>query len=249
MRTAVGLFDSHERAENAFAELRQLGFTDENLTLLSPGSDDVAFVEDMGREGSRMRKALGGVVGGVMGGTGGGMMGAAVASFFAPGVGPVLALGFVAAAVAAVGGAVVGVEVGDELDRVLHASLPREELFFYEEALRRGRTVVVGVSEDERQLEAARRLLADTGAETLESARSQWWTGVHDSDAAGTDTAEETLYRQGFEAALEPGARGRSYEEALDYLKAHHPELWERDAFREGFARGQAYYKSLASDS
>jgi len=250
MRTVVGIFDSQEDAERAFAKLQEVGFSNERLTLLSPGTGDVESVKTPEREGSRMRKALGGVVGGMMGGTGGGVMGAAVASFFAPGVGPVLAMGFVAAAVAAVGGAMVGVEVGDELDRIMRAGLPKEELFFYEDALRQGRTVVIGLAEDDEQLVSARSVLAGEGAEPLDVARAKWWVKLRKAEtveAPAAGAADETPYRQGLEAALEPGARGKSYDEALDYLKAHHPDLWEQEAFRQGFERGYAYYRRLTS--
>ena len=59
---------------------------------------------------------------------------------------------------------------------------------------------------------------------------------------------DEVYYRKGFEAALSPGARGKTYEEAQDYLtRVYH--ISEGDAaFRRGFERGREHYESFLSN-
>lgn len=247
MRTAVGIFPSRADASRACEELEKLGLTEDRLTMLQPASADIESVPTTDAEPPGIGAALGGVAGGAAGVSGGGLVGSAVASFFVPGVGPIAAIGFAAAAAGAAG-AVAGASAGKELDRILSTGLPKDELFFYEDALRQGRSVLIAVSDDEGQLDAARRLLAKEGAEALDAARHEWWIGLQDSQSAEYEipeagAADAASYRLGFEAALEPGARGRRYEEALDYLKNRHPHHAAQDAFRRGFENGQAYYE------
>lgn len=249
MRTAVGIFPSREDAKRAFEGLRGSGFDVERLALLSPETSDMDAVPTTEAEAPGIGKALGGVVGGAAGLAGGGLLGAAATSLLVSGVGPVLAIGFVAAAGGA-GGIVAGASAGDELDRRLSTGLPKDEVFFYEDALRKGRTVLIGLSDDEERLEAARQLLAREGAEALDAARRDWWIGVRDAENTEYEipeagTADESSYRLGFETALEPGARGKSYDEAIEYLKQRHPRLSTQEAFRRGFERGQEYHHNM----
>src|SRR5262249_48525138 len=167
---------------------------------------------------------IGGVVGAATGLSWGGMTAPAVASIFMPGVGPVIALGFVFTALSGIVGAAVGAAAGGALEQSLDTGLPQDELFVYEEALRQGRIVVIVLAEDETRAEMARDVLARAGAESLDAAREQWWVGLRDAEEAAYDAPDgefariESTYRTGFEAALRPQLRGRSYEEAGDYL-------------------------------
>jgi hypothetical protein len=53
-------------------------------------------------------------------------------------------------------------------------------LFVYKDALRQGRTVVVATVNDEREARAAQKIMAGTGAESIDPARKQWWIGLRD---------------------------------------------------------------------
>src|SRR5262249_20036335 len=59
-----------------------------------------------------------------------------------PGVGPVTAVGVLGGAVLAAAGATVVSAAGGSLENSISEGLPEDELFVYEEALRKGRTVV-----------------------------------------------------------------------------------------------------------
>ena len=164
-------------------------------------------------------KAIGSVVGGAVG-LGAGAM---IANLVLPGVGPVLALMFGAAA-GGLSGAVAGAAAGGALENVLSIGVPKDEIFFYEDALRQGRAVVIGLSEREDQIEAGRDVLDKAGAESLDAAREKWWIGLRDAEAIGYSKPEdfkqaETTFRCGFAAALEPAMRGRSFDEAAEYLR------------------------------
>jgi len=195
-----------------------------------------------------MGAALGGVVGGAIGASG--LMSTAVISTLIPGVGPIAAIGFVSLAlVGLLGGALVGATVGGALESALSDSLPKDEIFVYEDALRQGRTVLIVATEDASQAEAARVALTQAGAESLDAARDAWWVGLRDAEAE-TYTAQdwdfakdEDVYRRGFEAALRADIAGKSYTDVVGYLQVHYPEVYSSAAFQRGYARGQAYYE------
>jgi len=251
MKTVVGIFTSRIDAEQAIERLRALGIAEDRINYLTPGSstaqlDDVPTTD---AEQPGVGQALGGVVGGVTGASGG-LLGAAVASVFVPVVGPVTAIGLAAAALLGLGGAVAGVAAGGALDRALSEGLPKDELFIYNDALRQGRTVVIVVTDDAEE-ERAQEVLVQAGAESLDAARERWWLGLRDAEAetytaqGGDFARDERLYRRGFEAALHAGASGRPYEEVLEYLRTYYADEYGEEAFRRGYARGQAYHERL----
>ncbi len=93
--------------------------------------------------------------------------------------------------------------------------------------------------------------MEQSGAEGVDSAREDWWVGLRDAEeehytAHGRDfKSAEPSYRNGFEVAWRPQTRGKSYQEAVDYLMANYPDAYRSDAFRLGYERGQAYYQGL----
>ena len=123
-------------------------------------------------------------------------------------------------------------------------------LFVYQDALRRSRSVLIALVEDEATAERTRALLRRAGAEDIDTARERWWIGLRDAErehyrADGDEfTADETAYRRGFEAALHPETRGKSWDQALGRNGARNSEA---AAFRRGFERGRAYRQRLVT--
>jgi hypothetical protein len=230
METVVGVFGSRGNAQRACEELRSNGFDPTRLSLMTPASTerDVHSVPASPTEQPGMGAAMGGAVGGALG--------MATASLVIPGVGPIIAIGLAAAA--------AGAAAGRALEHNLSEGLPADEVFFYEDALRRGRSVLVAFAEDGDQREAARAVMQTTGAETLDAAREHWWVGLRDAEEAAYDggsfKADEVPFRRGFETALHPAWRGKSYDEAAGALRKQYPEA-SGHSFRRGFERGQAY--------
>ena len=254
MRTVAGIFNSYEDAGRAVDNLRSIGIPEDHINLLAPGTSEEeldATVPTTETEQPGMGKTLGGAVGGALGVAGGMHIGAAAASLFVPGVGPVLAAGILGAALLGVGGAAAGAVAGDAVEDNLAAGLPHDELYVYEDALRRGRAVVLAVADDDAQGEAARGVLGQSGAESLDAARESWWVGLRDAEEeeytgqGGDFKTDEALYRRGFEAALHPKARARSYETATTFLRERYSDSYAEDAFRRGYERGQTYQRSL----
>jgi len=251
MEPVVGIFTSRQGVEHAIERMRALGISQDHLNCLLPGASNAQLetVPTTDAEQPGMGKVLGGVVGGVTGASQG-LLGAAVVSALVPGVGPVMAIGLAAAALLGVGGVVAGAAVGGALEDSLEVGLPKDELFVYEDALRQGRMVLIVLTEQEKA-DAVREALAEAGAESIDAARERWWLGVRDAEAEvytaeGLDfTMDEPMYRKGFEAALQPMTAGKSYTEALEFLRTCYPDVYREEAFRRGYARGQTYYKGL----
>jgi hypothetical protein len=245
MQAVAGVFAGRADAERAAAGLQEIGIPRDRISLLMPGADARAVPTDEG-ERPGIGAALGAVVGGAAGAAVGLPLGAA-ATLLVPGVGAVIASGLIGAALLGAGGAAVGAT----LEQSLVSGLPRDELFVYEDALRRGHSVVVALVDDEAPAVAARTTLAAAGAESIDAARERWWLGLRSAEReryAEGDAAfarDEVLFRRGFEAALGAGTRGRTWAEALPALRARHGAAVDDPAFRRGWERGQAYQRDL----
>lgn len=257
MATVAGIFNSRAEAEQALERLHSAGIPEDRLSLLTPGTstEEVAeAVPTTETEQPGMGTALGGVAGGAMGVAGGLHLGAAAASLLVPGVGPIFAAGLIGAALLGAGGVAAGTTLGGALEDSIAKGLPHDELFVYEDALRKGRTVVIAVADDAAQAEAGRAALAQAGAESVDAARDQWWVGLRDAEEAEYATqgrdfkSDEAEYRRGFEAALHPQARGKAYDEQLAWLRERFGEDCARDPFKCGYDRGQTYQRGLTEE-
>jgi len=247
METVVGIFSTQSEARRAARSLMASGIPAERVNLLTPGEwkAEVQEVPLSDTEQSGTAKAIGGVVGGAAGASAGYALGPLVAGLFLPGVGAVSALGLAGAALLGAGGVVGGAAGGQALERSLSDGLPHDEIFLYEDALRRGRSVVVAMIGDHEKAENARGILAESGAESIDSAREAWWVGLRDvarSEFQGDDGEFpffERMYRLGYEAAQRPEFRGRRFDEVENRLRQRYLDAWENEAFRRGFERAQ----------
>ena len=253
MESVVGIFRSSENARRAAENIAKAGLPTERLSVLTPRSSEAEIhsaVATSETEQPGMGKAVGGVVGGVVGATTGMGLGALAASVLVPGFGALAAAELLGAALLGAGGIAGGAAAGGALDEKLSRGLPKDELYLYEDALRRGHSVVFALV-DEDQAERTRAALDAEGAESLDAARESWWVGIRDAersdyerDGARFADAEPT-YRRGFEAAMRPRFRGRRYEEASHDLRDLYPEHFGLDDFRRGYERGLRHARDL----
>jgi len=250
MESIVGIFNSFADATRAAAILRSLGVPDNRVAVLSPHSSEgeiEAHMPTTDSEQPGMGTALGGTVGAALGVAGGLEAGAAAASLLVPGVGPVLALGILGAAILGVAGGAAGAAAGQALESEVAAGIPRDELFVYEDALRRGRSVVVAFVDDEPLADKARKELSHAGAESVDAARDEWWIGLRDAERehyteqGGNFDTDEAKYRLGFEASMRPECRGKSCEVMQATLNDRYGPDASNQPFREGYNRGQHY--------
>lgn len=252
MDTVTAVFRSFEEARRATAKLRRAGFTTEQINLLLPGDSEsildsvpVSETEQPGMGGT-----VGGVVGAALGMAGGFELGIGATALI-PGIGPVVAVGLAAAALLGVGGAFSGAVLGDAAERQSTLGIPADEVFFYEDALRQGRSLLIVLANDSDEKNRARELLAAAGAESLDAAREAWWIGLRDAEeehyrALGLSfTQDQDAYRAGFEAALRRECRGKPFAEARECLREAHPGLSETKAFAAGYERGLAHHQRM----
>jgi hypothetical protein len=246
MGTIAGIFNTTKEAERAFSELEtEAGFRKEDIVLLAPGSSAKELDAVPTDEGEQ--PGMGSAIGGVVGGAVGLAAGSVVANLILPGVGTIVAIGLGAGALG-IGGAVAGAASGGALENQLSPGLPKDELFFYEDALRQSRTVLIGTSTDDEVVDKGRVVIERNGAESIDAARGKWWIGMRDAEEAQYDAPEgdfqknEGLYRSGFEAALHPDCRGKTYDAAAPKLRELHPDVCDDETFRRGYERGRAYY-------
>ena len=246
MGTIAGIFNSRKEAERAFSQLQtEAGFRNEDIVLLAPESSATELDAVPTDEGEQ--PGMGSAIGGVVGGAVGLAAGSVVASIVLPGVGTILAIGLGAGAFG-IGGAVAGAATGGALENQLSPGLPKDELFFYENALRQCRTVLIGTSTDDEAIEKGRSVIKRNGAESIDAARDKWWIGLRDAEEAQFDAPDgdfrenEDIYRSGFETALHPDCRGKAYEAAVPKLRELRPDICADETFRRGYERGRAYY-------
>jgi hypothetical protein len=204
-----------------------------------------------------MGKAIGALLGGGVGITGGSLLIALV-----PGVGPITALGLLGAAIVGAAGATVGATMGDKIEKSATQGLPEDEIFVYEDALRQGRSVVIGLAENEKSAALMRELMKREGAESVDAAREQWWIGLrsaeesHYSKTGKNFAADERFYRLGFQAALHAKTRCMEFDQvsgemnaALEDVQRQHPGEDVEEAFTRGYQRGRDYYQQLCDEN
>lgn len=248
MEAVAGVFRSREDARKAAVELHHVRFDSGRVSLLLPDATEqqIHSVRASDTEQPGVGGAIGGVLGGALGLASGFELGIGAAALI-PGVGPVIAIGAAAAALFGIGGAAAGTALGAAVDTQTTEGIPVDEVFFYEDALRQGRSVVIAMAANHEDAEWAREFFAKAGAETIDAARNAWWIGLRDAEKEHYQTVGNNLdeseqeYRAGFEAALRRELRGKSYVAGMDYLLTAYPNTWKSPAFRRGFDRGQVY--------
>jgi hypothetical protein len=260
MKTVTGVFSSQEEAQRAVSAIHSSGLSVSKTTLLSPGADaaNAKSVPVVASEQPGMGAAVGAVAGAAAGMSGGPLLLAALI----PGIGPITAIGLLGGAFLAAAGATVGGVAGKKLENSMTEGLPEDELFVYEDALRKGRSVILALVHDEATAAKLRELMKTEGAETVDAARDQWWIGLRNAEdehysAKGRPFSDdEKFYRMGFESALHARTRCKEYDQVLGEMNAQLEELEQQypgkevaAPFTHGYQRGRQYYQQLCDQS
>ena len=146
--TVVGVFEDTNRARQAIAELKRLGFSDDQIGVVSHDTDhDDTTTADQSTTG----KVGGGAAVGAATGAGVGALWAlGIAAGLLPGIGPVIAGGILASVLASAAGAAA---VGGIAGALVGLGIPEEDADYYEGEFKEGRTIVT-VRNDARYDEA-----------------------------------------------------------------------------------------------
>jgi hypothetical protein len=261
MEAVTGVFQTRSEAEHALQEAYNIGVPTNRAALLTPGSPDQIAREVQGlptdaTEQPGIGKAIGALAGGGVGITGESLLIALV-----PGVGPISAIGLLGAAILGAAGASVGATVAGKLEDSVSRGLPEDEIFVYEDALRKGRSVVIALADDEKSANRLRELFQIEGAESVDAAREQWWIGLRGaeessySESGRNFSTDERFYRMGFEAALHARNRCREFDQisaemdaALEDIEHRYPGVDVEEPFTRGYRRGRDYYQQLCDE-
>jgi hypothetical protein len=250
MKTVAGVFRDSSSARDAAIAFRRAGFAPDEVNLLFPDTpeESIHSIATSQTEEPGVGGAIGGVLGVALGMGAGFELGVAVTALI-PGVGPIFAVGAGAAALFGAGGGVAGAILGEAADEKTTEGVPADEIFFYEDALRQKKSVVLVLAKDRSEEERAYKILEEAGAQSIDAARKDWWLGLRDAQAEhyrslGRNFEQDhDVYRAGFEAALSRECRQKSVESLPDCLKWWYPDVWDTEAFHRGYERGQAYWE------
>jgi anti-sigma B factor antagonist len=139
METAIGVFASRDRADEAVRELLTHGVPEQSIVFLTRSENEAKTVA----------QELGAFVGGFAGGTVGMMAGVTAATLLVPGIGAVFALGFGAATLLGLMAAGTGAAVGKAVTRDDAAAQPTadekcpDDVAFFREVLQARRSLIV----------------------------------------------------------------------------------------------------------
>jgi hypothetical protein len=173
MHTVVAAFATPADAQNAVEQLRGK-LPGVEIKVFAPGTslrelETVRNTEDMPPVGMIFGIVIGGALGLGVG-----------ANLFLPGFDTVTATGLFAMLSAGLAAAALGGWIGHVIDDNTDEGVGEDELFVYEDALRKGRTVVFLQRMNAVQTREARTLLAELYPESVDAAHSQWWVGLRD---------------------------------------------------------------------
>lgn len=252
MEIVTGIFPFSTDGSRTRNRLREIGIAAENIHLVMPGAskgklEATISVEDT--EGPGVGTVLGAILGGAVA--------LLVSPFFVPG-GAYAAIGLKGVsdtvpvtAIVTLGAMIVGTVLGAVVENSMTTGVPHDDLFLYEEALRRGHSVLIATTEDREKAAAVRREFKAAGAQPLDAFGTSWWRGVRELERAyyeattGKSFEEaEPAYRRGYEVALHRNYRGRSYGGVAQELHERHGDAVRAEDFRRGYERGQVTHAS-----
>jgi hypothetical protein len=168
-QSVASVYDSMSKVEAAIEKLRGEGFPIGQVSVVARNLESEKEIHGFATPGELAGKAAG--IGAWTGGLFGVLLGAAL--FFIPGVGPVFVLGpLVVALLGGLEGALAGAAGGGLLGALIGWGMSHEHIRRYEEHVRGGKYLLIAHG-SAGEVERARNLLADTGAEE---------TTVHQSD-------------------------------------------------------------------
>jgi hypothetical protein len=134
---AVEVFDTRTKAERAVDQLRQAGFREDQIGVISPNGDPTAGMPEPA--GTEDAPATGAAAGVIAGGSIGTLAGLAAAAGIIPPLGPVVVGGILTGILAS---AAVGLAAGGLIGALVGMGIPEREAHLYERHLREGRTLV-----------------------------------------------------------------------------------------------------------
>lgn len=177
----VAAFHSHAEAQRAVRDLKDAGFTDDQIGIASQDREGT-YQEQT--EGSKAEE--GAATGAAVGLGTGALWGLGIAAGVLPAIGPVIAGGTLAAIIASAAGTALA---GGLIGALVGYGIPEEEAEFYQHELEQGRTIVT-VKATGAEADRARRILDESNAYDFERRETDY---AHNPQAAERMDAEGRL--------------------------------------------------------
>ena len=151
--TVAGVFNERRHAEMALNELRDAGFTPEQVSVVAKDTDETqSMVERSDMAGAETKGAgTGALLGGLTGGLAGWLVG--IGALAIPGIGPVVAAGALATTL---GGAAIGAVAGGLIGALVGAGIPEDDARSYETHVREGRILITAQASSAQEAQRAR---------------------------------------------------------------------------------------------
>lgn len=137
-RHVVGTYDSDREAIAAIENLKHLGFSADDISIISKDRHETDHVVEQTDTHAAEGAATGAATGGLIGGFGGILTG--IGALAIPGVGPIIAAGPI---VAGITGAVAGAGAGGLAGALIGMGIPEEEANRYNEHFEHGKILVL----------------------------------------------------------------------------------------------------------
>lgn len=156
-KTIIAYYNSREDAESSVSRLREKGFGDNEISILSR-EDGESSSSDSEMSFQDQNLTDGTVTGGAIGGLAGLAMGAG--ALLIPGLGPIIAAGPLA-------GVLTGALTGGVAGGLIDFGIPEESSRKFEGHLQSGKVLAIIKTEDKKAMEAV-RIMDETGGKDIE---------------------------------------------------------------------------------
>lgn len=137
-RHVVGTYDTDREAIAAIENLKHLGFTADEISIISKDREEAAHVVEQTGTHATEGAATGATTAGLIGGFGGILTG--IGALTIPGIGPIIAAGPI---VAGITGAAAGAGVGGLAGALIGMGIPKDEAHRYHDHFEHGKILVL----------------------------------------------------------------------------------------------------------
>lgn len=161
-QTVVGIFDGQNDAEKALNELKDAGFTPDQVSVVAKDTSETKSMVEGSSMGGAETSGIGtgALLGGLFGGAAGWLVG--IGALAIPGIGPIVAAGALATTL---GGAAVGAAAGGLIGALVGAGIPEEDARTYETHVKEGRILITAHASTAEQTQDARDAFDRYGSE------------------------------------------------------------------------------------